>query len=231
MTLDPKPVPRFVADACRYGLPDGRFAARLSESFIEACAAIDDLPEGTPMPTEIVWYPERTFSGRTYSPATAYGEAVMEDGAEPARIEFFGYVSYLQPEDGDPHDFTSTADFTDVTAADNPEWKVDLNDEVIGEWNGERGRHADVTLVWGRILIDGSYAVSAEIAEITVDQDPVFGDRFTLIAPDALKNFGDDAFLEVRVWTERGRELAVESLYEEPEAEPEEPAGDDSGKG
>ena len=113
-----------------------------------------------------------------------------------------------------------------MTAADNPDWKVDLNDEVIGEWNGERGRHADMTLVWGRILIDGSYAVSAEIAGETVDQDPVFGDRFTLVAPDALKNYGDDAFLEVRVWTERGQELAVESLYEEPEGEVEDSDSD-----
>ena len=219
MTLDPKPIPRFLADACLYGIPDGRFAAKLSESFVEACAAIDDLPPGTAMPTEIYWYPERTFSGRTYSPATAYGEAVMEGGSEPVRIEFFGYVSYLQPEDGDPHDFTPTADFTDVTALDNPDWKVDLNDEVIGEWNGEHGRHADITLVWGRTLIDAAYAVSAEIAELTVDQDPVFGDRFTLVAPDALKKYGDDAFLEVKVWTERGKELATESLYEEPPSE------------
>ena len=158
MTLDSKPVPRFIADACRYGIPDGRFAHRLSESFIEACAAIDDLPDGTPMPTEITWYPERTFSGRAYSPATAYGEAVLEEGSDPVSIEFFGYVSYLQPEDGDPYDFTSIADFTDVIAADNPGWQVDLNDEVIGEWNGERGRKADVTLVWGRTLIDAAYA-------------------------------------------------------------------------
>ncbi|MFM9077362.1 MAG: hypothetical protein ACKORM_03940 [Solirubrobacterales bacterium] len=218
MTLDPKPIPRFIADACRYGIPDGRFAAKLSESFVEACAAIDDQPPGTAMPTEIYWYPERIFSGRTYSPATAYGEAVMEDGSDPVRIEFFGYVSYLQPEDGDPHDFTPTADFTDVTALDTPDWWVDLNDEVIGEWNGEHGRHADITLVWGRTLMEGAYAVSAEIAELTVDQDPVFGDRFTLVAPDALKKYGDDAFLEVRVWTERSKELATESLYEEPEA-------------
>ena len=228
MTLDPKPIPRFVADACRYGIPDGRFARTLSEAFVAACRQIEDLPEGAKMPTEVVWFPERTWSGRAWSPATALGEASLEPGSEPVTIEFFGYVSYFQPEDGDPHDFRAIADFTDVIAADNPEWRLDLNDEVIGEWNGEHGRQADVTLVWGRSLVEGAYAVSAEIAGETVDQDPLFGDRFTLVAPDALKNYGDDAFLEVRLWTERGRELAAESLYEEPPAGDEGPVGDEA---
>ena len=51
-------------------------------------------------------------------------------------------------------------------------------------------------------------------------------DRFTLIAPDALKNYGDDAYLEIRLWTNRGKEVARESLYEieVPEVEAEEPA-------
>ena len=217
MAIDNTPLPRFIADACRDGIPIGRFAERLGGPFREALDGIDDLPEGTAMPEEITWFPERSWQGRIWIPASAIGEAVMDSEEGPVPIEFYGYVSYIQPADGDPEDIRAVADFTDVVAADNPDWKVDISDEVIGTWNGERGRQADITLVWGRILIEGSYAVSAEIAEMTVDQDPVFGDRFTLVAPDALKNYGDDAFLEVRVWTERGRELAVESLYEEPE--------------
>ena len=124
-------------------------------------------------------------------------------------------------------DFRASADFTDVVAADNPDWTIDISDEVIGVWRGEQGREASMTLVWGRALVRDAFAVTAELEEVTVDQDPLFGepsgraDRFTLIAPDALKNYGDDAYLEVKLWTSRGKQVARESLYEieEPEAE------------
>ena len=128
-------------------------------------------------------------------------------------------MSFIQPEGGDPADFRASADFTDIIAADNPDWTIDISDEVIGTWHGEEGREAAMTLVWGRSLVREAFAVTAEL-EVTVDQDPLFGeqssqaDRFTLIAPDALKNYGDDAFLEIRLWTSRGKEVARESLYE-----------------
>ena len=38
--------------------------------------------------------------------------------------------------------------------------------------------------------------------------------HFTLVALDALEGFGDDVFLEVKLWSQRARELASESLYE-----------------
>ena len=41
-----------------------------------------------------------------------------------------------------------------------------------------------------------------------------------LIAPDALRNYGDDAYLEIRLWSSRGKEVARESLYEIEEPEP-----------
>jgi hypothetical protein len=62
--------------------------------------------------------------------------------------------------------------------------------------------------------------------ETVVDQDPLFEDRFTLIAPDALKNYGDPEFLSVRLWTQRAVELAAESLYEAAESEDEESEAD-----
>jgi hypothetical protein len=46
---------------------------------------------------------------------------------------------------------------------------------------------------------------------VTVDQCELIENRFTLIAPD---DFGGDT-LEVRVYDDRAREVAVESLYEE----------------
>lgn len=228
MPIDNRPFPRFVADASRHGIPHGRFAERLAASFKAACEEIEDLPAGTVVPDEFTWFPERAWSGRVWIPASGNAEAVLEEGGEPETIELFGFVSFVQPEGGDPVDFKASADFTDVVAADNPDWSIDINDEVIGTWRGEEGREASMTLVWGTSLRPGAFAVTAELDEVTVDQDPLFGpqaskaDRFTLIAPDALKNYGDDAYLEIKLWTNRGKQVARESLYEidEPEAEP-----------
>ena len=47
-------------------------------------------------------------------------------------------------------------------AADNPDWLIDLNEEVIGPWRGESDRRGDVTLVWGT-LIAGARAATAEL--------------------------------------------------------------------
>ncbi len=225
MTIENRPIPRFIADASQHGIPHGRFAERLSTVFRDACAEIGDLPEGTAIPEEVTWFPERAWSGRVWVPASASGMAVMpeEEGDQadaeqvdraPVEVEFFGFVSFIQPTGGDPTDFRAVADFTDIVAADNPDWKIDLNDEVIGKWEGEQGRTADVTLVWGRSLVRDAYAVTAEIDDLAVDQDPLFEDRFTLVAPDALKNYGDDHYLDIHLWTSRGREVARESLYD-----------------
>ncbi len=233
MPIDNRPFPRFVADASRHGIPHGRFAERLATAFKDACGEIDDLPAGTGIPDELTWFPERAWSGRVWVPVSADTEAVLEEGGEPEPVELFGFVSFVQPDGGDPTDFRASADFTDVVAADNPDWTIDISDEVIGTWHGEQGREAAMTLVWGRSLVRDAFAVTAELDEVTVDQDPLFGgqggsaDRFTLIAPDALKNYGDDAYLEIRLWTSRGREVARESLYEieAPEEEAENPDG------
>ena len=109
MTIENRPIPRFIADASQHGIPHGRFAERLSGVFRDACAEIDDLPEGTDPPEEITWFPERAWSGRVWVPASGTGRAVMpgEDGQEgddPVEIEFFGFVSFVQPVGGDPRD-------------------------------------------------------------------------------------------------------------------------------
>jgi len=221
MPIDNKPIPRFVADASRHGIPQGRFAERLSTVFREACETIAGLPDGTAPPASVTWFPERSWSGRVWVPASAVGEAVLEEGGDPEEIEYFGYVTFIQPEGDDPTDIKASADFTDVVAGDNPEWQIDLGDEVIGTWHGENGRQAAITLVWGVALVRDAFAATAELDGITVDQDALFGDgsQFTLIAPDALKNYGDEAWLEIRLWNQRGREVARESLYESDEAE------------
>ena len=80
---------------------------------------------------------------------------------------------------------------------------------MIGRWRGEQGKTADITLVWGVPLVPGGAAVTAELADLAVDQTELVEDRFTLIAPD---NYRSD-FLEIKLWSKSGDELARESLY------------------
>jgi len=207
MPPNPRPIPRFIADSSQEGIPHGRFAERLAESFKQACAEIEDLPEGVEPPAEIDWFPERAWGGRVWVPFAARAEAPN------GRLELFGYVSYVQSEGGEPDDFQAKADFTDVLAEDNPDWKIDLNDEVIGRWRGENGRVGAVTLVWGRPLVQGAVAAGAELEMETVDQELVSDGRFTLVALDALEGYGDDIYLQVKLWNRRAQELATESLY------------------
>ena len=208
MAPDPRPIPRFIADSTQEGIPYGRFAERLADTFQAACAEIDGLPGGTSPPAEITWFPERSWGGRTWVPATA------QTKAGDSELEVFGHVSYVRPEDGDPQDLRAKADFTDVLAADNPEWKIDLNDDVIGRWRGEDGRAGDVTLVWGTPLVPGAVAATAELEAETVDQELISDNRFTLIALDALAGYGDDVFMDVTLWNQRGMPVASESLYD-----------------
>ncbi len=207
MPPNPRPIPRFIADSTQEGIPHGRFGARLTTEFQRACDTIEDLPEGVSAPEELEWFPERAWGGRVWVPWT--GRTAGPDGA----LELFGHVSYVQAEDGEPGSFETKADFTDVLAEDNADWHIDLNDDVIGRWRGENGRAGDVTLIWGRPLVRGAVAATAELEAETVDQEAISNERFTLLALDALKGYGDDIFVQVKLWSRRAQELAAESLY------------------
>ena len=211
MPPTPRPIPRFIADASAEGLPYGRWAQLLRERFVAACEP--HLQEAGAGPDTVVWFPERAWGGRVYVPAIAHS------ASEGPRVEYFGYVSFVRPDEGagEPTDLRAVADFTDVTADENPDWKIDLNEEVVGGWRGEAERRGDVTLVWGTPLVPGAAAATAELDGEIVDQTPVLEDGFTLIALDAVKGFPDDLFLEVRLWGRKDEELASESLYDEPE--------------
>jgi hypothetical protein len=204
---DPRPIPRFIADSTQEGIPHGRFAARLAEEFRRACEAVEDLPEDAGGPEDIEWFPERAWSGRVWIPCTSRIERAE------GTLELFGHVSYAMPADGEPSGFEAKADFTDILAEDNPSWRIDLNDDVVGHWRGENGRAGDVTLVWGRPLVRGAVAATAELDGETVDQEAISNERFTLLALDALQGYGDDIFMQVKVWSARAQELAAESLY------------------
>ncbi len=206
----PQPIPRFVADATREGLPYGRWAQRVRDEFAKACEP--HVGEAGGPPGEVTWFPERAWGGRVYVPAIA--------PIEGRQGEYFGYVSFVRPTEGDqgePGDFTSAADFTDVVVEDNPEWEIDLNEEVIGTWQGEGDRRGDITLVWGTPLVRGAESATAELDREVVDQAPVVDERFTLIAVDAVKGFYDDLYLEIRLFGRKDTPLASESLYEAPD--------------
>jgi hypothetical protein len=196
-------VPRFAAEPPQEPLPYGRWAERLAAAFLEACAGVDADGEDVGEPGEIAWHPDRTYAGRTYVPATA---------PTSTGLELFGYVSYETPgEGGEPADLEASADVTGETAERNPGWQLDLCDEVIGSWRGERGNTAAMTLVWGRSLAGAAAVATAELADLAVDQCPLMDERFTLVAPDDYRS----DYLEVALFDRGGREVARESLYEE----------------
>jgi hypothetical protein len=198
MPPEPRVVPRFAAEPPQEGLPYGRWETRLLEALLEAVAALEDKPAELGELGAVVWYPDRSWHGRTYIPATS-----LTSGG----YEVFGYVRMLSPES----ELEAYADFTDEIAAEHPEWQIDVCEETIGRWRGENGAEASMTLVWGRPLKAGGALATAELAGLAVDQCALVEERFTLIAPDDYR--GD--LLEIKLWDGKGREVASESLYEE----------------
>ncbi len=195
----------FAAEPPQEPLVYGRWAETLQQQFLDACHRIDSDGEDLGEAGEIAWFPDRTWNGRTYVPAVA---------RTTTGFELFGFVSFtLGP--GGPEDFDTRAEFTAETAEANPDWKLDLNDDIVGSWRGEDGNVADMTLVWGVPLVPGGAIVTAELADLAVDQCPLVSERFTLLAPD---NYRGD-YLEVRLWDRAAHELARESLYVEDEEE------------
>jgi hypothetical protein len=205
----------FAAEPPQEALPYGRWADTLREHFLTAVRQIDAEGEDLGQPGDISWFPDRTYAGRTFVPAVA---------RTTTGLELFGFVSFSEGSGG-PSDFQARADFTAELAESNPDWKLDLNDDVVATWRGEQGNSAEMTLVWGTPLIPGGLIVTAELANLAVDQCSLIDERFTLLAPD---NYRSD-FLEVKLWGKRGDALAVESLYvDDGEDDDDSDGGDDA---
>ncbi len=195
-------VPSFAAEPPQEGLPYGRWAERLEQELRAAWAGLDTDGQDLGEPGEIVWYPDRSWHGRRYVPATSITSA---------GYELFGYVRFVvSREESEPTELLASGDFTEETAERNPDWKLDLCDEVIGSWRGLEGAVAAMTLVWGRPLVGGGRVVTAELGRATVDQCELIEQRFTLIAPDDYRH----DLLEIKLWGWKAQELACESLYE-----------------
>jgi hypothetical protein len=196
-------VARFAAEPPQGPLPYGRWADTLQAEFLAACLRVDTEGAELGEPGSMTWFPDRTWGGRTFVPATS---------RTSTGLELFGYVSFTPGDaENEPDEFYAWADFTDEVADRHPEWRMDVSEEVIGGWRGENGEVAAMTLVWGVPLLRGGVVATAELAQLAVDQAKVTEDRFTLIAPDAYR--GD--YLEIVLWDAKGTELARESLYEE----------------
>jgi hypothetical protein len=198
MPPNERPIPMYAAEPPQEPLPYGRWAEALADRFLEAAQEEAESEIG-----EITWFPERTFNGRTYVPAVA----PMSAGGEVC-----GYVSYSREHEGaQATDFRADAHATEDTAADNPDWQLDLNDEEIGHFRSSQGRRGKVTLVWGEALVPNGAVATAELGPTTTDQCELIENRFTLVSLD---DFTGD-YIEVRLWGARGAELASEPLYEE----------------
>jgi hypothetical protein len=210
----------FAAEPPQEALPYGRWADQLRDYFLAACHEIDSEGEDLGEAGEIAWFPDRSYSGRTYVPGVA---------RTTTGYELFGFVSFSEGGEqgarggGGPIDFQARADYTSETAETNPDWKLDINDEVVGRWRGEQGNAADITLVWGVPMIPGGAVVTAELADLAVDQCELIEERFTLVAPD---NYRSD-LLEIKLWDKRGSELASESLYVDDDEEEEDDDDED----
>jgi hypothetical protein len=197
---DERPIPRFIAEPPQEGLPYGRWAEALAERFLDAARAIDD-EDDLGDPGEVVWFPERSWGGRIYVPATA---------ATTNGFEVFGHISYTREHEGaEATGFRVHVDFTDETAEANPDWQLDLSDAEIGTWRGAQGRRGEITLVWGVALEHRGLVVTSELGPTTTDQCALVDDRFTLVSLDAYT--GD--YVEVVLWGSDGGRIAAESLY------------------
>lgn len=192
----------FVAEPPQESMPYGRWEERLRDEVVAAVGRMET-DEEIGETGQLVWFPERTWGGRTYVPCTA----PTSEG-----FEVFGYVSYTREHEGaEATDFAAVADYTTETAEANPDWSLDLSDQEVGHWRGPEGRRGALTLVWGVALVDGGAVATAELGPTTTDQCTLVDNRFTLVSLDDYT--GD--YIEVRLFDRRGRELARESLYED----------------
>ena len=209
MPPDERPIPRFIAEPPQEALPYGRWSETLGSHFLEACLRIqtaEDLGE----PGDIVWFPERTWAGRTYVPATA----PTSNG-----YELFGYVSNEREHEGaQATDYEALAAWTDETAEANPDWQLDLSDQELATWRGPQSRRGEITLVWGVALTSNGVVATAELGPTTTDQCAIIEDRFTLVSLD---NYTGD-FIEIKLWGAGGGQVAAESLYADDDEEGEE---------
>ncbi|EHN11910.1 hypothetical protein PAI11_12110 [Patulibacter medicamentivorans] len=210
-------LPRYAAEPPQETAPYGRWSERLEAAFLVAAREVELDPEdeaqsgGVGDPGEPTWFPDRTWHGRTFLPVST---------RTSTGLELYGHVRFIPASEdgGEPQALEGEADITSEVAENNPDWKIDLCETVVGAWRGD-GDTAAMTLVWGRPLVAGAAHAIAELDGTVVDRCPVRDGAFTLLAPD---DYHGDT-LEIAVLAGDGKELARESLY----AEDDEDEGED----
>src|SRR4051812_50083194 len=119
---------RFAAEPPQGPLPYGRWAETLQAEFLAACLKIDAEGEDLGEAGELSYYPDRTWSGRTYVPVTTRSST---------GFELYGYVSFTPgDEHGEPSDFYGWGDFPHVTPPHNPHRRLGPAPEGV---RGRRG--------------------------------------------------------------------------------------------
>jgi hypothetical protein len=197
-----RPIPSYIAEPPQEALPYGRWGEALADRFRAAFGEISS-DEDLGAVGDVRWFPDRSWEGRTYIPASA---------TTTTGFEVFGYVSFSREHEGaEATEFYAVADYTDETAEANPDWSLDLSDQELGHWRGPEGRRGEITLVWGIALVPHGAVATTELGPTTTDQCVLVEDRFTLVSLD---NYTGD-YIEVRLYGEGGAQLAAESLYEE----------------
>src|SRR5436305_12563251 len=124
MPPEERVVPRFAAEPPQELLPYGRWADRLRDEFLAAAAGLEDVGE----PGDVLFYPDRTWHGRTWVPATA---------PTWTGLELVGFVSLRPAADGgEPTAFAAQADGSDDRGAQHPGRKHHLNHNEVGKRRG-----------------------------------------------------------------------------------------------
>src|SRR4051794_13232832 len=131
------PICRFAAEPPQGGLPP---EDTLTREFLAACLRVETDPEDPSLGAagDIHWFPDRTWSGRTYVPATARTDT---------GLELFGYVSFAPGDE--PSELYAWADYTADIAEDHPEWRMGICPEGGGGWRGGRGPKGAMTALLG----------------------------------------------------------------------------------
>src|SRR3981081_4477656 len=121
----------FAAEPPQEGLPYGRWSETLKGHFLASVREMDTEGEQIgDVDTDIAWYPDRTYCGRTYVPAIA---------RTSAGYEVFGYVSFTEGSEG-PAGFEAHSDFTSELAEANPGRQPELNAGGSARWLGHTGK-------------------------------------------------------------------------------------------
>ncbi|HSF03116.1 MAG TPA: hypothetical protein VLA62_08900, partial [Solirubrobacterales bacterium] len=70
-----RPFPRSIADASQEGRPYGRWEERLREAFAGECEPLAGEAGSALDPMTVKWFPDRTWGGRVYVPASGRAAA------------------------------------------------------------------------------------------------------------------------------------------------------------